>query len=391
MTEVPHWSFIQFAERYINERANIEPTLAELRERPELFDSLVKELNVAVVALDNFLQVETMSSQDQQTLLNTKITRDTLVRDKLPTLLAIEQDASLGTLRTGVETFKFADELMRKGELGSSEPKWEFHKQMNGELLAAALMLEIYGRFIERKFPQVADLEKGGFTIVLALEEMIGWYHEAMPHFFEAVNGWYSEDEGFSKELIEHTQRILSKKVEPNERGEFRGTVRPVQTSDLSSLKPILETWIHDRQTGTLIPEEVREVLGHIGNAAFRRGDRRYLVAQDVDGSVIGVIGYLPPTKSMQQFAMTNRPVEMVNLYVAQEHRSGRGVGLALFQGLEQQIRSEGYTEVIWNSGPRYLKTAWKFYNNLPKVVQAGVAERLYGNNDAMVWRQVLV
>lgn len=389
MTEVPHQSFIQFAERYINERTNIEPTLSELRERPELFDSLVKELNVAVVALDNFLQAETMNSQDQQTLQNTKITRDTLVRDKLPTLLALEQDASFGTLRTGVETFKFTDELMRKGELGGSEPKWEFHKQMQGEPLAAALMLEIYGKFIERKFPQVAALEKGGFTIVLALEEMIGRYHEAMPHLFEAVKGWYSEDEGFSKELVDYVQKIVSEKTIPP-CGEFRGTVRPIQTPDLVSLKPILETWIHDRQTGALIPEEVGENLSYMGESSHGHGDRQYLVAQDLDGSVIGVIGYLKPTEPMQSFTKTARPVEMVNMYVDKEHRAGRGTGRALFRALEKQARAQGHSEIVWNSGPRYLKTAWRFYNSLPGVEQAGVAERFYGNSDAMVWRKVL-
>lgn len=392
MTEVPHESLFRLAERYIGDRANIEVILAELLGKPEIFTVLAKEFNVAVVAVNNFLQAETVNEAEQRMLRNTMFLRDALGGKKLPTLIALEEDRTFGTLRTGVKTLKFADELMKRGETGGPEPKWEFHQTVSGEQLAASLLLEIYGKFAEKKFPQqFSSLENGGFTAVLTLKEMVAFYHEAMPRIFDAVKGWYSEDEGFSKELVQYVQKIMAERREPSERAKFQGVIRAIGPSDLTSLKSILDTWIRDKHTGAVITEEIEEDVRYMSESAQGHGERHYLVAQDTDGSVVGVIGYRRPSEAVQPFTTTTNPTEMVNMFVAGKHRAGRGVGRALFQALEDRIRAEGYSEMVWDSGPRHLKTAWRFYNSLPGVEQAGVAQRRYGDSDAMVWRKALV
>ena len=67
------------------------------------------------------------------------------------------------------------------------------------------------------------------------------------------------------------------------------------------------------------------------------------------------------------------------------------GVGSALVARLEDEARWRGYTEIVFNSGPRYKDTAWGFYDKLPGYSRVGVAEKLYGEGgDAPVWSKVL-
>lgn len=381
---------LKLAERYIADRTNVRPTIQELREHPEIFDALSKEMNVALVTLNNFIQAESVGDEDRTKFVNAASLRDALRDEKLPTLLSLGADRSLKTVKTGVGTFKFADELMRRGETGGQEPKWSFHQQGTGENLTSWLMLEIYGKFTERHSDRIALLEKGGFTVVLALEEMIARYREAMPKLFESVKGWYDVSEGFSQELVGDLQAEPMEQASLKERTPFQGKVRLLRHEDLEPIRPILEDWIRDRDTGELLPREVQEDLDLMYESLHGRNKRRYFVAEDTNGDVIGVIGHLPPTDRMRQFARGKKTAEMVNMYVAKSERAGRGVGRALFRSLEERLRKEEYDEVVWNSGPRYLPTAWRFYNNLPGVEQTGVAERLYGDADAMVWRKTL-
>lgn len=173
-----------------------------------------------------------------------------------------------------------------------------------------------------------------------------------------------------------------------HELGSFGGTIRALRESDLESLKPILETWVRSRDTGQPLPDEVVEDLELMRNSCLGNNDRTYFVAED-GGAVIGVIGMTPPSERMMEFATTHRPVELVNAYVAKDHRAGRGVGRALVARIEQEAQVRDHTEIILNSGPRYEHTGWGFYDKLAGFKRIGVAVKLYGEGgDAPVWQK---
>lgn len=171
----------------------------------------------------------------------------------------------------------------------------------------------------------------------------------------------------------------------------FSGKIRSLSDGDIPTLRPILATWVKDRASGQLLPEEVEEDLQVMLESIGGKNDRTYLVAEDVDGSVIGVIGFKIPDPRMLPFTKTSKPTELVNAYVSQEHRAGKGVGRALVNKLEEEAKAKGFTEVVLNSGPRYKDTGWGFYDKLEGYQRVGIAECYYGEGgDAPVWRKTL-
>ena len=175
-----------------------------------------------------------------------------------------------------------------------------------------------------------------------------------------------------------------------SERKPFSGEVRDFQESDIEKVRPILETWLIDRETGQPLPEEVEEDLDIMRGSLNGENQRHYFVAEE-EGKVLGVIGITPPREAMMPFATTSNPIELVNAYVSRDERAGRGVGTALVKGAEQEARSQGATELILNSGPRYENTAWGFYDRLPGFSRVGVAENFYAEGvHAPVWSKKL-
>lgn len=171
------------------------------------------------------------------------------------------------------------------------------------------------------------------------------------------------------------------------EKGRFSGQIRPLAQADLVQVRPILETYLRDRNTGALNTEEVQEDLDLMRQSCEGGNDRVYLVADD-GKQVIGVIGMRTPSEAMQAFTSTERPVELVNAYVAERHQ---GVGSALVERLEEEALIRYHTEIVLNSGPRYKDSGWGFYDNLPGYGRVGIATKLYGEGgDAPVWRKVL-
>lgn len=176
----------------------------------------------------------------------------------------------------------------------------------------------------------------------------------------------------------------------PEAKALFDGIVRPLAEKDLEALKPILETWIKDRDTGELLSDEVEEDLQIMRESIAGESDKVYLVAESKEGEVVGVIGLRDPDKRMIPFTKTSKPAELVNAYVANEHRAGKGVGSAMVKAIEEEAKRRGYTEVVFNSGPRYKDTGWGFHKKLYGEPVA-VAEKYYGEGgDAPVWRKEL-
>ncbi|MDP2585764.1 MAG: GNAT family N-acetyltransferase [Candidatus Levybacteria bacterium] len=179
-------------------------------------------------------------------------------------------------------------------------------------------------------------------------------------------------------------------KQEAQDKQRFNGNVRLAREQDLVFLKPILETWIRDRNTNQLIPEEIEEVLSSVMGSIKYTNNARYLVAEKTDGEAIGMLGLRPPEERMLSYASTESPIEMITAYVAKDQRGGKGVGKALVSKGEELARQRGNTEIIFNSGPRYRFSGWPIWMAMFGKPIA-IAKGYYGEGgDAMVWRKLL-
>ena len=103
-------------------------------------------------------------------------------------------------------------------------------------------------------------------------------------------------------------------------------------------------------------------------------------------------MGVRPPDERMLPFAQTDNPLELVNAYVSRKRRK-QGVGTALIKKLEEFALAQGATEIFLNSGPRYRKSGWEFYDKVG-YKRVALAEGYYqdeeGSYDAPVWSKVL-
>ncbi len=175
-----------------------------------------------------------------------------------------------------------------------------------------------------------------------------------------------------------------------NHEKRFDGIIRDIRATDIPQLIPILETWIRNRVTGQLEKEEIQEILEAIDIFFTNGNKRRFFVAELNPDIVIGLIDCGPARENMAVYAITPNPAEIFNAYVAKEHRGGKGVGKALVNRVVQWATTEGYTELLLNSGPRYRFSGWPAWTRIfGKPIT--VAEDYYGEGaHAPVWSKIL-
>ena len=165
--------------------------------------------------------------------------------------------------------------------------------------------------------------------------------------------------------------------------------IREVQANDLKALQPILEQWIRNRDTGSLRTKEVGGIMASIETSLLGTAGRKYVVAEDREGKLMGLMGMMAPRADMKAYVSSDKPIELINAYVDKTRR-GTGAGTLLVNRLEELAIQAGYTEIIVNSGPRYEHTGWAFWTKLygePIAVQ----KDLYGpGSDAPVWAKSL-
>ncbi|HLC91544.1 MAG TPA: GNAT family N-acetyltransferase [Candidatus Saccharimonadales bacterium] len=176
----------------------------------------------------------------------------------------------------------------------------------------------------------------------------------------------------------------------PENDNHFDGHIRAARIEDLPALQPILERWIFDRETGNPLPDEVADVMQGIRFSIEGTLDRTYVVAEDAEGRVVGMMGLVPPSAEMLKFTTSSNPAELINADVADDQR-GKGVGKALVNHLEDVAVSKSYDGIVVNSGPRYRETGWPFWTRIYGE-PVGTAKDLYGpGGDAMVWGKSLI
>ena len=153
------------------------------------------------------------------------------------------------------------------------------------------------------------------------------------------------------------------------------------RAADRGALRPIVECWVRGRVSGRPLRNEVEAILDSIGSPATWH-------AVAVDGTtVLGVMGLTTPRPDVLPYALSERPGEIVHAFV--DPACGRrGVGSSLARRIEDRAMTNGLTELLVRSGPRYEASGWPFWS--ARYGEPVATERADRGSTA-VWRKLLV
>lgn len=167
-----------------------------------------------------------------------------------------------------------------------------------------------------------------------------------------------------------------------------------VEEKDIPNLVPVIQSWV--KSDGEVIQEEVEDIVRRLEGAVSHTNGYTYEVVRDEEGKAIGMAGLRDPEPSMEEFKSfaDTKSAELVNVFLSPDYR-GKGLGHSLLNATFDKAKGLGYTEVIWNSGPRYRFSGWSFYKRTVGEPVA-IANAYYGYDkdgtprNAPVWRKKL-
>jgi GNAT superfamily N-acetyltransferase len=136
--------------------------------------------------------------------------------------------------------------------------------------------------------------------------------------------------------------------------------IRSVCDGDLDRIKSILEEWVVD-ETGSPLPTEIQSDVDLISESLHGRGDCEFFVAEDDASDVVGVAGLAWFDLAAELSAETERPVEVVTVYVRRDHR-GLGLGRALLDEVEARASALGFATLLAVSGSRNRESGYPFW-----------------------------
>jgi GNAT superfamily N-acetyltransferase len=158
---------------------------------------------------------------------------------------------------------------------------------------------------------------------------------------------------------------------------------------NVEQLRNLLETSVVNPITNEVLFDEVEEILSSVEACRQSKSERYYAVAITSGKQALGLMGLQKPSESMLTYTRSDYPAEIINAYVLSAER-GAGVGHSLLNHLEEKARELGHTEVVVNSGPRYMFSGWPFWRRMYSEPSA-IAKDYYGPRfDAMIWRKSL-
>jgi GNAT superfamily N-acetyltransferase len=172
-------------------------------------------------------------------------------------------------------------------------------------------------------------------------------------------------------------------------------SVDKLRREDIPTLRPIVKTWMRHllrvsggRVKGTVVPEDVEAVITNLRDSLLDDSGMIYHVLRNETGKAVGMAGLIPLDDVMTTFSTTSNPILLEHMFLAHNYR-GKGLGRRFMFAVLEKARILGFTEVIWNSGPRFKRTAWGFYTKLFGE-PIGVARKYFqGKWDARVWSVV--
>jgi predicted N-acetyltransferase YhbS len=168
--------------------------------------------------------------------------------------------------------------------------------------------------------------------------------------------------------------------------------IASLERQDIEELNTILIANVRDETTGEVIFGEVETIENYMGGGEdeYQRA-RKYLVAKDETGRVVGCAAYAEPDPDMvKHFNLeeAGRTIELLNMFVSSQVL-GKGVGRKLFEAVCKAVRDLGKEQLVVNSGPRY-KNSWGFYDRVCDQ-SCGFLTGKYGSGrDAKTWKKKL-
>lgn len=153
-------------------------------------------------------------------------------------------------------------------------------------------------------------------------------------------------------------------------------------------LRVVLRSTVIDRETEYPALEEIDEILASIPKTDKEMMHKYTVIARGAgNGAVLGMMSLKEPDAIISSFALSANPIEITNAYVGERQS---GIGSALVKHLESKARTDGRTEVVLVSGPRFEFSGWPFWQKMYGE-HVGVAERYFeGTYDGRVWRKSL-
>jgi len=162
-------------------------------------------------------------------------------------------------------------------------------------------------------------------------------------------------------------------------------TIKKYTDESVEKMLDIASKWVLSE--GKVIMEEIESISQRIKGKADK--DFIYYILKS-EGNIYGYCALCKPEKDMERYVQTSNPIELVNVFLDPNER-GKGYGVKMLNEVFEIAKADGYSEVLWNSGPRYEKTAWDFYDKL--VGPREFAENNYygEGSHAPIWRKTLV
>lgn len=157
---------------------------------------------------------------------------------------------------------------------------------------------------------------------------------------------------------------------------------------DIVNLEPILRQHVRDSQTGEKIEEEISSIQDYMMGEKDEHGRiRKYLVAKS-DGQILGCMAYSEMDPDMVEHFDDLDPKEtseLLNAFTDSKVFRGGGVGRRLLEAVYSQARSEGKTNLVIHSGPRYQKS-WGFYDKLTDETRGFIQNKYGEGRHAKTW-----
>jgi len=143
--------------------------------------------------------------------------------------------------------------------------------------------------------------------------------------------------------------------------------VLPLRKKNISKLIEILSEHVVDEKTGKVLWEEINEIKDCMSGQLDVYGRaRKYFVAKNEGGEVLGSMAYSEPNPDMlSHFKMTPREsAELSNAFVSSSVFRGQGVGRQILETIFDVARKSGKKYLLVRSRPRYKKS-WGFYDKM--------------------------
>ena len=161
--------------------------------------------------------------------------------------------------------------------------------------------------------------------------------------------------------------------------------IRALGAQDVPAVTQILEEWLIDPETGTLLASEVARRIRQLDEALTTLTEPWYFVAEGPDALIQGVIGLQADQIAAELYSPSESPVEVVTACVRRTSR-GIGVGRALIETVERIACQRGFSTLLIVSGSRNRDSypLWRARYGAPLRVD----ENYFGPGaERVVWR----